>query len=197
MSFAVSIDKTSAPCDKPNSDNEEPLHWAEGWTGREGAGVIHILNFEPQLATTLPVTFELLKSAHLVIHPSVSGIVLHGSRGLGGGYRPTSDIDLSLIVDPLPESAHADLESFLHQVLATTFRQWQADIEPDLAVIFDTRSCGLRCFYQTAWHERLCEVGGMDCFGLYKTQKGYNGLCTQAGVQVKRMFPCLTIWQRN
>jgi len=154
------------------------------------------LSFEPQFAASLPATFELLKSARLVIHPGVSRIVLHGSRGLAGGYRPTSDIDLSLIVDPLPQPAEVNLESYLHDVLETTSSQWQDRIEPDLAIIFDIQRCGLKCFDQTAWNEQLCAVGGVDCFGLYKIQRGFNGLVTQAGVQVKLMYPCLKIWQR-
>ena len=38
---------------------------------------------------------------------------------------------------------------------------------------------------------------GVDCFGLYKVQKGFNGILQNAGVQVKRMYPCLKIWQRG
>jgi hypothetical protein len=85
------------------------------------------------------------------------------------------------------------------------FHPWQATVEADLAVVFDTRQCGLRCFDQTTWNEQLCVNGGgagggaeigVDCFGLYKVQKGFNGILRNAGVQVKRMYPCLKIWQR-
>jgi hypothetical protein len=73
-----------------------------------------------------------------------------------------------------------------------------------LAVVFDTRQCGLVCFEQTTWNVQLCasggdaegRAGGGDCFGLYKVQKGFNGIIQNAGVQVKRMVPCLKIWQR-
>jgi hypothetical protein len=37
----------------------------------------------------------------------------------------------------------------------------------------------------------------VDCFGLYKTQGGYNGLVINAGVQVKLMYPCLMIWRQD
>jgi hypothetical protein len=36
----------------------------------------------------------------------------------------------------------------------------------------------------------------VNCLGLYKTQKGFQGLVTDAGIQVKLMYPCLKIWQR-
>jgi hypothetical protein len=159
--------------------------------------MLSITNFEPSLASSLPATFELLMSSNLVIHPSVSRIILHGSRGLAGGYRPLSDIDLSLIVEAVPPPTSANLQSFLCDVWETTRRQWQSSIEPDLAIIFETQRCDLKCFEQTAWNEQLCTIGGVDCFGLYKVGKGFDGLVTNAGGQVKLMYPCLKIWQRT
>lgn len=156
--------------------------------------MIKILNFEPQFAASLPETHALMRLSNLTIHPGVSRIILHGSRGLAGGYRPDSDIDLSLVVDK-PEGT--DIESPLDDVIETSLNHWQAAIEPDLAVIFDIRNCELKCFDQSAWNEQICQISGMDCFGLYKTQKGFNGLVTNAGVQVKLMYPCLKIWQRS
>ena len=38
---------------------------------------------------------------------------------------------------------------------------------------------------------------GVDCFGLYKTQRGYKGLVINAGVQVKLMYPCLVLWRQD
>ena len=159
--------------------------------------MIRIVDFEPQLASALPATHALLKSANLTIHPAVARIILHGSRGLAGGYRPSSDIDLSLIVETPAMSTHADLEPLLHAVFETTFNHWRAIVEPDLAIVFDIRNCTLECFDQNSWDERLCLQGGVDCFGLYKVQKGFNGLITNAGVQVRHMYPCLKIWQRS
>ena len=156
-----------------------------------------ITDFEPALAASLPATFELLMSSHLVIHPGVSRIILHGSRGLAGGDRPASDIDLSLIVDPLPALKEADLGSFLFDVLETTRSQWRSVIELDAAIIYDTHSCTLTCFDQTMWNPQLCTIAGVDCFGLYKVGKGFHGFVTHAGVEVKRMYPCLKIWQRT
>ncbi len=151
-------------------------------------------NFEPDFATSLPETYALLLSANLTVHPLVSRLILHGSRGPAGGYRPNSDIDLSLIVDT-PQGP--DLERQLQDVLETTLSRWRAAVEPDLAVIFDIKDCGLKCFEQRSWNEQTCNLGGIDCFGLYKTQKGFKGLVANAGIQVKLMYPCLKIWQRR
>ena len=108
-----------------------------------------------------------------------------------------SDIDLSLIVDILPPSAQPNLGSFLREVLEITRNHWRAVIQPDLAIIFETTPCGLKCFDETRWNPELCAIGGVDCFGLYKVGKGFNGFVTNAGVQVKQMYPCLKIWQRT
>jgi hypothetical protein len=123
----------------------------------------------------------------------VSRVVLHGSRGLAGGCRPDSDIDLSLIIDAPQDS---NIERQLQNVLETTLAAWYADVELDLAVVFDIRGCDLKCFDQRTGNEQICRLGGIDCFGLYKTQKGFSGLVTNAGIQVKLMYPCLKIWQR-
>jgi hypothetical protein len=154
---------------------------------------IQIRKFAEALSTRLPATDALLRSSNLTIHPAVSHIILHGSRGLAGGYRPDSDIDLSLLVDPLPA---LQLERTLQAAIETTLDHWRGPIELDLAAIFDLQWCELKCFDQTQWDEQICARGGVDCFGLYKTQKGFKGLITNAGVQVKLMYPCLKIWQR-
>jgi len=153
--------------------------------------------FLPVLAQRLPAAHILLQRANLIVHPSVSRIVLHGSRGLAGGARSDSDIDLSLIVDLPLNLGAAQLELLLHTVFQTTYNAWQSEIEPDLAVIFETRACALHCFTQTYWQDDLCSIGGHDCFGLYKVQKGFSGLVTNAGIEVKRMYSCLEIWRRD
>ena len=156
---------------------------------------VPILQFEPQFPSLLPETHAILESAYLAVHSAVSAITLHGSRGLAGGCRPDSDIDLTLIVDPRPD-ASCDLQAVLNEVLEVTLRNWLSDIEPDLAAVFDARNCGLKCFNRMAWDPQLCSVGGVDCFGLYKIQKGFNGFVTDAWVQVKLMYPCMRIWRR-
>ncbi|KPL91541.1 nucleotidyltransferase domain-containing protein [Levilinea saccharolytica] len=154
------------------------------------------INFSTAFVRSLPDTHALLQAAHLVIHPNVVRIVLHGSRGLAGRARPDSDIDLSLIVDLPANLEVTQFEPFLREVFETTFNAWHSEVEPDLAVIFETRPCGLLCFTRENWQDGLCCIGGLDCFGLYKVQKGFNGLVTNAGIQVKRMYPCLEIWRR-
>ena len=159
--------------------------------------MLHIQNFDSQLAMTLPETFELLRSAHLAVHDSVSRITVHGSRGLARNSHPGSDIDLSLLIEEVPpEAIQRELEAHLQAVFDVTRSHWQSPVEADLAIIFDFRACGLACFEQTAWHEGLCQLGGVDCFGLFKMQKSFHGLVTDAGIQIKRMYPCLKIWQR-
>lgn len=151
-------------------------------------------SFEPYFIASLPETYALIRSSNLTVHPLVSRVILHGSRGLASTYRPDSDIDLSLIIDALHEP---DAERQLQDILETTLTSWHASIELDLAVVFDIRGCGLKCFEQHTWNEHICRLGGIDCFGLYKTQKGFSGLVTNADIQVKLMYPCLKIWQRT
>ncbi len=150
-------------------------------------------NFEPRFVTSLPETYALVRSSNLTVHPLISRVILHGSRGLAGGYRQDSDIDLSLIVE---RQQGPDLERQFADVLETTLNSWTGVVELDLAIIFDIKACGLKCFDQSAWNEGTCKLGNIDCFGLYKTQKGFSGLVTNAGIQVKLMYPCLKIWQR-
>ena len=155
--------------------------------------MIPIADFEPVLRDRLPETFSLLASANLVLHPSVTSGVLHGSRGLAGGYRSHSDIDLSLLVDS-PDGQNQKID--LQELTETTLQAWRATVELDLAVIFELQPCQLKCFEQTSWDQDVCRLGGVDCFGIYKIQKGFHGLVTNAGIQVRLMYPCLKIWQR-
>jgi len=155
------------------------------------------MNFEPSFASSLPTTHALLTASNLTLHPAVSRVVLHGSRGLAGGYRSNSDIDLSLLVDIPPDASPSDRERLLREVWDVTCAHWQAPVELDLAVVFDARGCGLTCFERARWDEAVCTIGSVDCFGLYKLHKGFMGLVTNAGVAGRRMYPCLTIWRRD
>ncbi len=152
------------------------------------------LKFDSQLHSLLPETYTLVKSSNLVIHDSVSRVILCGSRGPAGGARPDSDIDITLIVDIATSLTREKTTNLLQNVMETTLNNWQSKTELDLAVVFDIRNCGLKCFDRIEWDEESCLYGGIDCFGLYKTQKGYQGLVTNAGVQVKFMHPSLKIW---
>ena len=61
--------------------------------------MVRLLDLEPSFATSLPETYALVMSSGLTVHSNIASVVLHGSRGLAGGYRPDSDIDLSLILN--------------------------------------------------------------------------------------------------
>jgi hypothetical protein len=157
--------------------------------------MIKVLEFESRFVSLLPETHALLTFSNLTVHPAVSRIILHGSRGPARKSRPDSDIDLSLIVEPEP--TQEDRESFLEQIFNVTKLAWRGPVELDLAVVFNIQRCELNCFDQIVWTEQICKLGGVDCFGLYKIGKGFNGLVRDAGIQVKLMYPCIKIWQRK
>jgi len=155
-----------------------------------------ISEFRPELAALLPQTDELLHAAQLTLHDAVCQVTLLGSRGLAGGYHATSDIDLSLMVDvntlPMGEPERGD---YLRAVLETTLSRWQSSVDIDLALLFDQGGCcGLRCFNQRAWDDTIIGSRGTDCFGIYKTQRGFDGYMTQ-GVRLASMYPLLVIWR--
>jgi len=157
-----------------------------------------VSTFEPQFASLLPETYALLTVSNLTIHLHVSRIILHGSRGLPNTYRLNSDIDLSLIVEPSNPIPQEQLDNLLSDVFHVAKNNWQGPVDLDLAVVFDIRNCGLKCFEYTTWDESVCQPDcGVDCFGLYKIGKGFNGLVSNAGIQVKLMYPCLKIWQKE
>jgi hypothetical protein len=157
------------------------------------AELSQISSFLLEFAASLPDAYQLLLSANLVVHPRVIRITLHGSRGLAGGWRPNSDIDLSLIVDVSEDQI---AEPLFQEITMATLDHWQGPVEVDLAVIYDLKKCGLRCFEQITWQKEFCQIGGLDCFGLYKLQKGFHGFVTSAGIQVRLMYPCSIVWQR-
>jgi hypothetical protein len=78
--------------------------------------------------------------------------------------------------------------------LDTTLTHWRGTVEADLAAAYDRQGCGLSCFEHPTWYEVPCTIGGQDCFGLYKTQRGYDGFVEQ-GIELPKMFPCLVIWR--
>jgi hypothetical protein len=156
--------------------------------------VIAVTDLKAELAALCPETARRLRDAAFTVHPRVVAITLHGSRGPRGGYRPDSDVDMCLIVDNEGVTEHSELAALLRSVLDTTLTHWQGPVETDLAAAYDRRGCGLSCFEQPAWDEVRCEIGGQDCFGLYKIQRGYEGSVEQ-GVELVKMFPCLVIWR--
>jgi len=157
--------------------------------------LVHPLAFSPILRDTLPETHALLASANLTLHPAVTRVVLCGSRGPAGGARPDSDVDLTLIVDTGGLPIGPELARLLQEVLDTALENWRGPVEADLAAVFDTQGCGLACFAVRDYRQGACPTGGVDCFGIYKVQRGFDGFVPPIGVRVALVHPCLTIWQ--
>jgi hypothetical protein len=153
---------------------------------------------DPAFAARLPDAHALLREGGLVVHPAVAQVVLHGSRGLAGGARADSDVDVSLVVDA-PPMARGELATLLAQVIAVTVDAWRGRVELDAVAVFDLRGCGLGCFDVEAWGEdEVCPFGsGRDCFGAYKVQRGFDGFVENAGIEVRRMQPSMAVWRRG
>lgn len=144
----------------------------------------------------LPVTYRIFESSTLVVHPYVYKVMLTGSRGLAGNYREDSDIDLSLLV----ERSRIEIESeekTLNEILNVTLLAWESSVELDTVAIFDISSCGLDCFDCTTFQDRICNEKGIDCMGLYKTQKGFKGYVPKAGIDIQKVYPMITVWERE
>ena len=174
-----------------------PNSAAVGWateTPRVNTRMIQVIDYERAFVQALPETHRLLTLGRLVVHPVVSRITVHGSRGLAGGHRPDSDIDLALHVPNIDLPGRSEQANFLRHVLQTTLESWNGPAELDLAVVFDKSGCGLRCFDRQAWDGNACERDGVSCLGLYKIQKGFDGFVEGPAVQVKLMYPMLTVW---
>lgn len=155
-----------------------------------------ITEFFPELAALLPGTHDILRSGHLTVHDAVRQITLEGSRGLAGGCRAESDVDLTLIVDSLPDG-EPERGRLLRAVLQTTLDQWQSPVDLDIAAVFDTGDCcGLRCFDERVWNDTVSGGRGVDCFGIYKIQRGFDGY-VESGVELAKVYPMLVIWRRD
>jgi hypothetical protein len=157
-----------------------------------------IIEFAPTFIALCSETYHILQSGHLNLHPAVTQVTLHGSRGLAGNPRPDSDIDLSLLVStPVPPRIGHELEGLLQAVLNVTLSNWHSLIELDLAAIFPIHPCKFACFQVNDYDAALCSLGGIDCFGIYKIQKGFSGFVLNAGIQVEKMYPLITVWKNN
>ena len=55
------------------------------------------------------------------------------------------------------------------------------------AVVFDRQGCGLACFGVNHHDPGLCSQG-VDCLGLYKVQKGFEGFVENLGLEVRMMY---------
>jgi len=145
----------------------------------------------------LPETYKILESARLAVHPYVYKIVLSGSRGLAGDYREDSDIDLSLLVERNRLKIEVNEEKALNEILNVTLLAWKSPVELDTVAIFDISNCGLNCFDSKIFKGRTCKEKGIDCLGLYKIQKGYEGYVPKVGIDIQKVYPMITVWDRE
>ncbi len=148
-----------------------------------------MVNFTILRENNLMETEKIIKDGALAVHPAVGKISLEGSRGLKGGFRPDSDLDISLLLKPDVDVTETLCQDAIHYSLS----RWKSDTELDLAVVFDKRNCGLKCFEVQEHSPDLCEHG-VDCMGIYKSQKGFSGFIENMGLDVTFMYPCLIIW---
>lgn len=152
---------------------------------------------DPCIQRLLPLTYEILTKANLTIHPYVDQVLLEGSRGLSNRYRPDSDIDLSLIVDSKMLFQAPNQEDILRTIVETTINNWESPIELDTAAIFDIHNCQLRCLSRKFSSDNICPDKGVDCLGIYKTQRGFNGYVPRIGVRIELLQPWITVWKRS
>ncbi len=154
------------------------------------------VHLPPSIRARLPATAALLEGAGLAVHPAVYRVVLSGSRGLRGGHRPDSDLDLSLLVDRRALDPGQDEAAALRTVLEATLCAWRGPVALDLIAVFDERGCGLSCFECETAAERRCPERGIDCMGLFKIQKGYDGYVRGVGVDIQRVYPMVALYER-
>ena len=142
----------------------------------------------------LPETYQILVASGLTVHHSVRSVVLSGSRGPKGGFRHDSDIDLSLLVGSEVLSSTNDRGQLLEEVLAITTSTWKSHVQLDVVAVFDKLSCGLRCFQVTDYRRLRCAEMALDCFGLYKNQKGFHGFVPDMQLSIQKVYPIAVIW---
>jgi hypothetical protein len=155
------------------------------------------ISINESIKKLLPVTYEILKEANLNVHPYVYKIVLSGSRGLSNSFRENSDIDLSLLADIKNFDSQMNQEQIFKEILNVTINNWKSRIELDTVVVFDICNCNLDCFNHEYFYDGICKKGGIDCMGLYKIQKGFNGFVPKMGVSIKLIHPVITLWERD
>lgn len=153
-----------------------------------------INRYEPCLKSAAPETSQILEASNLYVHPAVTHIVLEGSRGPVGGFRPDSDIDLALVVNTT-DLEPAGIGSLLREVLVDTLERSSCPVELDIAAVYDARRCGLVCLNASGYEDVECRLEQTGCLGVYKIQKGFDGFVPPI-VEIKKIFPFLTIWKR-
>lgn len=152
----------------------------------------HIEEFRRLRENTLRETEEILRNGNLIVHDAVSKIALLGSRGLKGGHRPDSDVDLGFILN----TNYPPDEALCREILTLSLSGWKGGIELDAAVVFDKMDCGLLCYNDPGFRPGFCPHE-KDCIGLYKIQKGFSGFVPAIGLEVGKILPVLLIWESD
>ncbi|MHC9542174.1 MAG: hypothetical protein AB9903_21910 [Vulcanimicrobiota bacterium] len=155
-------------------------------------------SYTDDFTSLLPETAKMLKEGMLSVHDAVGSVALHGTRGLKGGYRADSDIDLSLLVKDewLRGKSTQEQDSLLQEIVTATLDSWKGAVELDLALVFDIMGCGLQCFDERQFKKELC-INHTDCFGLFKVQKGFSGRVAKIGLNTEMMYPAVIIWRER
>ena len=141
-------------------------------------------------------TQKILDQVDLIVHEAVSKITLHGSRGLAGGFRPDSDIDLTLMVDSHAFSLAQDKTALMERILSTTLENWKSPVELDLAIAYDKSSCGLLCLNVEQFDPGLCKTT-TNCMGIFKKQKGFSGFVSGDFLDARKMYPLIVVWEKE
>ena len=157
----------------------------------------NVITINENIRKLLPITYNILTEANLTVHPSVYKVILSGSRGIANCFRQNSDIDLSLLVDMQTIDGKAAREDIFKEVLDVTTSNWRSEIELDTVAVFDTCNCRLQCFNYETYTNEICKTGGVDCLGLYKTNKGFSGFVPKIGIEIRLIHPTITVWERS
>ena len=154
------------------------------------------VEINPFIRERLPQTYEILTNSGLMVHPDVYKVILTGSRGLAGNFREDSDVDLSLLLDKRDLKSKEEEETLFQNVLLITLSSWKSPIELDTVVVYDIGNCNLSCFDWETSKEKRCQGKGIDCFGLYKIQKGFRGYVPKIGIDIERIYPIMAVYER-
>lgn len=157
---------------------------------------IKIVEVNQRIRELLPETYKILTEANLTVHPYVYEVLLEGSRGPANRYRPDSDIDLSLLADTEMLHRAVNEEKILREIIDTTLNNWEGPVELDTAAVFDINHCQLHCLKADFSLDDICPDKGVDCLGVYKTQRGFNGYVPKFGVRIDLLHPLMTVWKR-
>lgn len=125
----------------------------------------------------------------------IKAVILSGSRGPSNSYRNDSDIDISLIVneDQImdPFMYEPEFKSILNHLL----RSWKHEVVLDTALLFPVKNCAFECFFKKTANIS-CTNQELDCFGVFKIQKKFEGFVPKMGLDVNKVMPIEVLWKK-